>query len=164
MNLVPRCGSGFWVGVGVRCVYCRRGTFTSGDAFSAPFSYVLPKGAFCVDGLTENRTLHPPPHGKAHFACGSHQKAHSVSEQSRRVRLSVRVRAQNALFRRMCFSSPAQTSGGLTEKRTLQPSPHVKAHSASATPPRRDGKPHFALESDRRSPRPIHTSRAPYGR
>ena len=112
------------------------------------------KTAFCNRRLTERRTLGSHSHGKAHFACGSHQKAHSVSEQSRRVRLSVRVRAQNALFRRMCFSSPAQTSGGLTEKRTLdrhltekrtlQPSPHVKAHSVPATLPRRHGKAHSA--------------------
>ena len=163
MNLVPHCGSGFW-GVGVRCVYCRRGTFTAGDAFSAPFSYVLPKGAFCTDGLTEKRTLHPATHGKAqsapgdsrqdalwgshshgkvHFACGPHQKTHSVCERWRKVRLSVRVRAQNALFRRMCFSLPAQTSGGLTEnrsldrhlteKRTLGSHSHGKPHSAPAT-------------------------------
>ena len=81
------------------------------------------KGAFCADGLTEKRSLHPPPHakahsaqtvsrksavctrhltekralhqrrhrdvtkgrilggrrhGKAHFACGPHQRAHSA--------------------------------------------------------------------------------------
>ena len=28
------------------------GASTAGDAFSAPFFYVLPKGAFCADGLT----------------------------------------------------------------------------------------------------------------
>ena len=56
------------MGVGVRCVYCRRGTFTADDAFSAPFSYVLPKGAFCTDGLTEKCTLYLPSHGKAHSA------------------------------------------------------------------------------------------------
>ena len=168
MNLVPHCGLGFWVGVGVRCVYCRRGTFTAGDAFSTPFSCVLPKGAFCTDGLTEKRTLrvgltkrrilrwrrhrdvtkrrilHRRSHGKAHFACGPHQKAHSACGRWRRVRLSVRVRAQNALFRRMCFSLPAQTSGDLTEnrtldrhlteKRTLHPSSHGKPHSVPATP------------------------------
>ena len=38
-------------------------------------------------------------HGKAHFACGPHQRAHSACGRSRRVRLSVRARAQNALFR-----------------------------------------------------------------
>ena len=98
------------------------------------------KSALCTRRLTERRTLGSHSHGKAHFACGAHQKAHSVCEQSRRVRLSVRVRAQNALFRRMCFSLPAQTSGGLTEnrsldrhlteKRTLHPAAHAKTHSA----------------------------------
>ena len=135
--------------------------------------------------VTKRRILDGRRHRKAHFACGAHQKAHSVSEQSRRVRLSVRARAQNALFRRVCFSLPAQTWSHLTQRRILRRRSHVKAqsapddsrksalwgcrshgkaHSAPATPPRRDGKPHFALESDRRSPRPIHTSRAPYGR
>ena len=181
-------------------ILCRR---RHGKAHSA--TDASRKTAFCNRRLTERRTLGSHSHGKAHFACGSHQKAHSVSEQSRRVRLSVRVRAQNALFRRMCFSLPAQTwshltqrrilcrrshvkahsatgdsrksalwigisrksavcTRRLTQKRSLHPSPHGKAHSAPAMPPRRDGKPHFALEGDRRSPRPIHTPRAPYGR
>ena len=33
----------------------------------------------------------------------------------------------------MCFSSPGQTRRRLTEKRTLQPAPHGKAHSAQAS-------------------------------
>ena len=117
-------------------ILCRR---RHGKAHSA--TDASRKTAFCNRRLTERRTLGSHSHGKAHFACGPHQKAHSVSEQSRRVRLSVRVRAQNALFRRMCFSSPAQTWGRLTEKRTLdqhltekrtlQPSPHGKPHSAT---------------------------------
>ena len=92
--------------------------------------------------VTKRRILGGRCHGKAHFACGAHQKAHSACGRWRRVRLSVRVRAQNALFRRMCFSLPAQTSGDLTEnrtldrhlteKRTLQPLAHGKAHSATA--------------------------------
>ena len=53
------------------------------------------------------------------------------SRRNRRVRLSVRVLAQNALFRRMRLSSPGQTWRRLTEKRTLQPTPHGKAHSAT---------------------------------
>ena len=72
------------------------------------------------------------PHGKAHFACGPHQKAHSACEQSPRVRFSVRVRAQSALFRRVCFSSPAQTWSHLTQRRILRRRSHVKAQSATA--------------------------------
>ena len=83
-------------------------------------------------------------HGKAHFACGPHQKAHSACERSRRVRLSVRVRSQsapfrstspvqNALFRRVRFSSPAQTWSHLTQRRILRRRSHVKAQSATAT-------------------------------
>ena len=98
----------------------------------------------CHLDVTKRRILGGRRHGKAHFACGAHQKAHSACGRSRRVRLSVRVRAQNALFRRMCFSLPAQTWGRLTEKRTLDrhltqkrtlhPSSHGKPHSVPATP------------------------------
>ena len=42
---------------------------------------------------------------------------------------SVRARAQNALFRRVRFSSPAQTRRHLTQRRILCRRPHVKAHS-----------------------------------
>ena len=45
----------------------------------------------------------------------------------------VRAPAQNALFRRVRFSSPGQTSSHLTEKRTLELVPHGKAHSGGAT-------------------------------
>ena len=47
------------------------------------------------------------------------------------MRFSVMSRGKNALFRRMRFSSPAQTSSHLTEKRTLPQPPHRKAHSAA---------------------------------
>ena len=50
---------------------------------------------------------------------------------SPRMRLSVRPPAQNALFRRVRLSSPGQTSGRLTERRTLPPAPHGKMHSAT---------------------------------
>ena len=90
-------------------------------------------------------------HGKAHSACGPHQRAHSACERSPRVRLSVRGRAQNALFRRMCFSLPAQTWGRLTEKRTLGSHSHGKPHSAPATPPRRDRKAHSGRATSRKS-------------
>ena len=46
------------------------------------------------------------------------------------MRFSVRDRAQNALFRRVRFSSPAQTLSHLTQRRILRRRPHVKAHSA----------------------------------
>ena len=46
---------------------------------------------------------------------------------------SVRTRTQNALFRRVRLSSPAQTSACLTERRILYPPPHGKTHSVSTT-------------------------------
>ena len=48
------------------------------------------------------------------------------------MRFPVTSRDQNALFRKMHFSSPAQTRRRLTEKRILQPEPHGKAHSGPA--------------------------------
>ncbi len=48
-----------------------------------------------------------------------------------KLRLLVRPPAQNAPFRRVRFSSPGQTWRHLTEKRTLPPAPHGKAHSAA---------------------------------
>jgi len=100
-------------------------------------------------------------YGKAHSACGPHQRVHSACERSPRVRLSVRDRAQNALFRRVRFSSPAQTWGRLTEKRTLDrhlmekrtlgSHSHGKPHSAPATPLRRDRKAHSGRATSRKS-------------
>ena len=72
-------------------------------------------------GLTERRTLRFPDRAECAFP----------SRCDRRMRLSVRVLAQNALFRRMHLSSPGQTWRRLTEKHTLPPAPHGKAHSAT---------------------------------
>ena len=47
------------------------------------------------------------------------------------MRFFVRGHTQNALFRRVRFSSPAQTSRHLTENRILSPHPHGKPHSES---------------------------------
>ena len=60
-------------------------------------------------GLTERRTLPNRWASECAFP----------SRRDRRMRLSVRVPAQNALFRKMRLSSPGQTSKSLTEKRTL---------------------------------------------
>ena len=60
----------------------------------------------------------------------------SVTSRWRRwckMRFSVRGRTQNALFRRVRFSSPAQTWSHLTQRRILRRRSHVKAQSAPAT-------------------------------
>ena len=71
------------------------------------------KDAFCADRLTENRTLYPATHGKAHSVPAMPprrgQKAHSGRATSRRSALYV---------------------WALTKRRTLHPPPHGKAHSA----------------------------------
>ena len=69
------------------------------------------------------------------------------SRCDRRMRLSVRVLAQNALFRKMRLFSPGQTWRRLTEKRTLPPAPHGKAHSAQAS----HQKAHSGLIDSRKS-------------
>ena len=50
----------------------------------------------------------------------------------RRMRFSVTSPVQNALFRRVRFSSPAQTWSHLTQRRILRRRSHVKAQSAPA--------------------------------
>ena len=77
-------------------------------------------------GLTERRTL---PNRWA-------PECAFPSRRDRRMRFSVRVHAQNALFRKMCFSSPGQTRRLLTEKRILQPASHGKPHSATVVLPK----------------------------
>ena len=58
-----------------------------------------------------------------------HGSAGGEDIRRHRMRFSVRVRTQNAPFRRVRFFSPAQTWRLLTEKRILQPAPHGKAQS-----------------------------------
>ena len=70
--------------------------------------------------LTKDRTLPQPPHGKPHSATRASRKSAVWSVRG----------SQNALFRKMRFSSPGQTSSHLTEKRTLCRLPHGKVHSA----------------------------------
>ena len=77
-------------------------------------------------GLTERRTL---PNRWA-------PECAFPSRRDRRMRFSVRVHAQNALFRKMRFSSPGQTRRLLTEKRILQPASHGKPHSATVVLPK----------------------------
>ena len=66
---------------------------------------------------------------KSRFGVWPHGKAHSARPAGFRMRFSVTTRPQTALFRRMRLSSPGQTWRQLTEKRTLPPAPHGKAHS-----------------------------------
>ena len=56
-----------------------------------------------------------------------HDSAGGEGIRRHRVRFSVRVRAQNASFRRVRFFSPAQTWRPLTEKRILGVSPSWKS-------------------------------------
>ena len=121
------------------------------DASANRVATVYANAPLCNRQLTERRILDGRRHGKAHFACGPHQRAHSACERSHGVRFSVRVWSQNALFRRVRFSSPAQTWSHLTQRRILRRRPHVKAQSGGVTLTqkrilhrRRHGEAHFA--------------------
>ena len=100
------------------------------------------KSALWGAGVTEKRTLGGWGHGKAQ----------SGWEQSYRVRLSVTSRPQNASFRKVRFSLPAQTwsrltgkrtlGGGLTEKRSLRFSDRANCAFPSHCRPRGVGRNH----------------------
>ena len=91
------------------------------------------KGALCTHRLTERRSLCQLSHGKTHFAQSAGCRMRFSVRHGCVMRFSVRRRLQNALFRRVRFSSPGQTSGRLTERRTLYPPPHGKAQSVPTT-------------------------------
>ncbi len=88
------------------------------------------KSALCPDGLTRKRILDSTPHAEAHSGGSEDPRARLSVRTSYRMHFSVRHGLQNALFRRVRFSSPGQTSTHLTQKRILHWCPHEKAHSA----------------------------------
>ena len=59
----------------------------------------LRKGAFWRKAITERRTLHAVCDGKAHSGCESSRKGALCDRGGYRMRLFVRLSAQNALFR-----------------------------------------------------------------
>ena len=80
---------------------------------------VSPKDAFWLRRHPQNASLREASYEKTHSGgSGARRMRFSVTSNPR-MRFSVRVPAQNALFRRMRFSSPGQTRRRLTEKRTL---------------------------------------------
>jgi len=87
------------------------------------------KSTFWRWPLTEKCTLCGRRDGRGTLFVGPHAKAHSACGQPPRVRLSVRVCSQSALFRRMRLFSPGQMSRCLTQKRILCRRSHGKAHS-----------------------------------
>ena len=126
------------------------------------------KSALCPDGLTRKRILDSTPHAEAHSGGSEDPRARLSVRTSYRMHFSVRHGLQNALFRKMCFSSPGQTSTHLTRKRILHWCPHEKPHSGldpsrksalcvdslteKCIPPRRPhAKAHSGLDPSRRS-------------
>ena len=100
-----------------------------GKTHSAPTA--SRKSAFRPDALTRKRILDSTPHAEAHSGGSEDPRARLSVRTSYRMRFSVRHGLQNALFRKMCFSSPGQTSTHLTKKRILCRLPHGKVHSGS---------------------------------
>ena len=117
--------------------------------------------------LTQKRILPRRPHAKPHSGGSEDPRVRLSLRASYRMRFSVRHGLQNALFRRVRFSSPGQTSSCLTQKRILRRRPHAKAHSAQTSsrksafcpgaltqkrtlPRRPHGKPHSGGSEDPR--------------
>ena len=91
------------------------------------------KTALCPDALTQKRILCRRSHGKAHSGGSEDPRVHLSVRASYRMRFSVRPGLQNALFRRVRFSSSGQTSSCLTQNRILRRRPHAKPHSAQTS-------------------------------
>ena len=71
------------------------------------------------------------PHGKAHSARPAGSKCAFPSQRDRRMRLSVECVFPHLGKRGVTSRKSAFSNRRLTEKRTLQPAPHGKAHSAA---------------------------------
>lgn len=95
------------------------------------------KSTFWRWPLTEKRALCGRRDGKAYSVRWPSRKSAFRERAAPRVRFSVRVCSQSALFCRMRLFSPGQMSRCLTQKRTLSPSSHGKAHSGSPPYPLR---------------------------
>ena len=87
------------------------------------------KSTLWVGSLTEKRILSGGAHGKAHSGWGASRKSALCMRAVAQSAPFRNAKPQNASFRRMRFSLPAQTRSRLTEKRTLGVRPHGKAHS-----------------------------------
>ena len=114
------------------------------------------------------RSSNPPPAcgaacarvRRSRFGVWPHGKAHSARPVGSRMRFSVTTRPQNASFRRVHFSSPAQTRCHLTEKRILRLRRDGKAQFAFDVPPKLrfcepiQCLPRLGMNQNRSRPRP----------
>ena len=103
------------------------GPSTSWDPWPRPVARAAVGMQECTQ-IGENGLSAQPP-----LACRVRPLVTSRWRRWCKMRFSVRGRTQNALFRRVRFSSPAQTWSHLTQRRILRRRPHVKAQSAPAT-------------------------------
>ena len=109
------------------------------------------KSAFCPDGLTEKRSLHRRPHGKAHFgrAPGDvpHGKAHSGWGVTSRMRLYVSLHRRNARKRLGPAMQRETSERGASQTRPREtprsprcsaaPTPETRAHIEAGPTPKR---------------------------
>ena len=91
------------------------------------------KGALCAPARMQSAPFGEARTQNALFRDVARPECAFPWRRRHRMHFSVRVRSQNALFRRVRFSSPAQTWSHLTQRRILGRRSHVKAQSAPAT-------------------------------
>ena len=94
------------------------------------------KSAFWPWALTENRTLAPAPHAKAHSVSGTSRKTALwpwVLTQKRTLTPAPHAKAHSD---RGPSRKTAFCPRNLTQKRILTPAPHAKAHSACVPSPK----------------------------
>ena len=118
------------------------------------------KGAFCADGLTQKRSLHPPPHGKAHSARPLACRVRPLVRPTRRMRFSVTSRRPGGVGQppRQAAGRVARVSADLglslaSRKGALCPTGGLQnalfregPHTKCAFPWRRRHRMHFSVE------------------
>ena len=97
------------------------------------------KSALCPWALTENRTLAPTPHAKTP-ECAFPRELHTECAfpygTGCRMRFSVKCAFSHLRKRRPTSRKSAFWPRRLTQRRTLSPAPHAKAHSACVPSPK----------------------------
>ena len=128
------------------------------------------KGAFCADGLTQKRSLHPPPHGKPHSAPATpprrDRRAHSGRATSRKSAFCVwaspkgafcmrAVVAPRGRFRRSVYTPASPRLPAMAQQCTQvprngaeRPFSLICVHSCIPTVARATGRDHGSHDTD----------------
>ena len=130
------------------------GPSVSRDPWTRPVARAGVGAHECTQIGENGLSAQPPPACRVRFSVTSRWR------RRHRMRFSVRARTQNALFRRVRFSSPAQTWSHLTQRRILGRRSHVKAQSAPAAS--RKSALCTPDLTEKRTLWPAHTQNAPF--